>query len=405
MKLAFMDSRRNFIGKFASGMAGAIASPRAVLGANERIRFGLIGAGDRGLQLAREAASIPNAAFAAAADVFGKRLEAARALDPDLKTHSDFRALLDDKSIDAVLIATPQHLHAGQFTAALEAGKHIYQERTLAFTVPEAKSMREAVRRAGQRTIQVGHQQCSSGQMTDAIHFLANGQLGRITAIQARAFRNTPHGKPQWSRPVPGEATAANIDWAGFLGPADPLPFDANRLVNWRLYQDYSGGSVHENLSQQLAFWYRALSLRIPRAVTMTGGVYLWKDGREVPDTMHVSLEHAEEILFSWDSGFGNSQPGTGEDVLGDTGAISRSQQIRYVPQKVNLAEGVELLGRTPTPQAAHMRNFFDAMRSGEETNCPFELGFRVSIACRMAVESYRQGRTVRWDETREEIV
>ena len=137
----------------------------------------------------------------------------------------------------------------------------------------------------------------------------------------------------------------------------------------------------------------------------MVGGVYLWKDGREVPDTMNVTLEHSEEILFSWDSGFGNNQLGSTEDVLGTDGTISKSQQIRYLPQKVNRPDGAEMLGSTRTAPNAHMQNFLDAIRSGQEPNCPFELGFRVSIACRMAVESYRQQRAVRWDAAKEEIV
>jgi predicted dehydrogenase len=120
---------------------------------------------------------------------------------------------------------------------------------------------------------------------------------------------------------------------------------------------------------------------------------------------MNVTLEHSEEILFSWDSGFGNNQLGTTEDVLGTDGTISKSQQIRYLPQKVNRPDGAEMLGSTRTAPNAHMQNFLDAIRSGQEPNCPFELGFRVSMACRMAVESYRQQRPVRWDAAKEEIV
>ena len=137
----------------------------------------------------------------------------------------------------------------------------------------------------------------------------------------------------------------------------------------------------------------------------MVGGVYLWKDGREVPDTMNVSMEHPEEILFTWDSGFGNNELGVTEDVLGTDGTISRSQQIRYTPQKVNRPDGNEMLGFTKTAPNAHVQNFLDCIRSGREPNCPFDLGYRVSIACRMAVESYRQGRTMHWDASREEIV
>ena len=404
-----MQTRRNFIGNVATGLAGSLATGR-VLGANDRVRLGVIGIGDRGTQIAREAVACQNTELIAFADVYTRRLEDALKLAPAAKTYLDYRHLLDDKSIDAVLIATPQHLHAECFIAALEAGKHVYQEKTMAFTVEHAKAMRAAYQRDPRRTVQIGHQTCSSGQIADAANYLSSGLVGKITAITARMYRNTPHGKPQWYRPVYPDMTSENIIWKSFLGPAPVHDFDANRYINWRYFWDYSGGNVYENMCHQIAFWYKVMNLGIPRAVTMTGGVYLWKDGREVPDTMSVSMEHtggqhSEDILFTWDSGFGNNQPGVSEDVLGTDGTIARSQQIRYLPQKVNRPAAVEMLGSTPTPPRAHMHNFLDCLRSGKEPSCPFDLGYRVSIACRMAVESYRQGRTVRWNPEKEEIV
>ncbi len=398
------DSRRRFIGTVAGGLAAA-AGPGRVLGANQRIRLGVIGPGARGMELVQEALACANTEIVAFADVYTRRLQDARRVVPSAKTFLDYRYLLEDQSIDAVIIATPQHLHCEHFVASLEAGKHVYQEKTMAFTVEHAKRMRAAYKQAGRKVVQIGHQACSSGQMADAVAFCKTGDLGRITAIHAHHYRNTPHGKPQWSRPVYPDMTPENILWKAFLGEAPERPFDANRYINWRFFWDYSGGNVYENMCHQLAFWYKALNLQIPTAVTMTGGLYLWKDGREVPDTMNVAMEHPEEILFSWDSGFGNSHLGYGEFVLGTDGTIVRSQQIRYLPQKVNRPEGEEILGQTRSAPNAHMQNFLDAIRNGAEPNCPFEIGFRVSIACRMAVESYRQGRTMRWDPAREEIV
>jgi hypothetical protein len=138
----------------------------------------------------------------------------------------------------------------------------------------------------------------------------------------------------------------------------------------------------------------------------MNGGIYLWKDGREVPDTMNVTMEHEEELLFTWDSGFGNDQLKITEDVLGDNGTLSHTpQQLTYLPQKVNRKDGNELRGNTRSDPKAHMVNFIDSVRGAAKPNCPFDIGFRISIACRMAVESYRQKRTMRWDAVKEEIV
>jgi predicted dehydrogenase len=259
---------------------------------------------------------------------------------------------------------------------------------------------------AGHHTVQIGHQWTSTGAVADALAFNTAENMGKITMIHGHMYRNTPHGKPQWSRPVYPDMTPENIIWRSFLGESKPVDFDPNRYINWRFFWDYSGGNVYENMCHQLSFWYKVLDLRIPRAVTMTGGLYLWKDGREVPDTMSVSMEHEEELLYTWDSGFGNDQLKVTEDVLGDNGTISHTQQsIKYAPQKVNRKDCNEMVGATRSDPKAHMQNFLDSIRAGKQPNCPFEIGFRISVACRMAVESYRQGRTMRWDPVKEEIL
>ena len=334
-----MASRRNFLGSVATGLATSLAAPSTILGANDRIRVGIIGPGARGQELMHDVLKCPNVEFVAAADVYTRRLEQAKAIAPGIKTYLDHRYLLEDKSVDAVLIATPQHLHCQHFVASLDAGKHVYQEKTMAFTVAHAKQMRTAYQNAAGRTVQIGHQSCSGGQATDAAKMLAEEPMGKITAIHMVMYRNTPHGKPQWSRPVYPDMTPENILWKQFLGDTRDLPFDANRYINWRFFWDYSGGNVYENMCHQVSFWYKAMKLNVPKAVTMTGGIYLWKDGREVPDTMCVSIEQPEEMLISWNSGFGNDKLGAGEDVLGDEGTIQKAAQIRYTPQKANIKD------------------------------------------------------------------
>ncbi len=404
-----MDSRRNFLGKVASGLSTLAAVPARVLGANDRIRVGFIGFGDRATDLLSQVRACPHTETVAFSDVFTRQLDRARTLAPGAAVYADHRRMLEDSSIDAVVVATPPHLHAEHFCAALDAGKHVYQEKTMAFTVDHARRMRTAFERDGRRhAVQIGHQACSSGHMRDVQMFLSEpARVGKIMSIGMRMFRNTPRGKAQWSRtaPVTGDMNASNIAWNAFLGDAPTREFDAHRYMNWRLFWDYSGGNVYENMSQQLAFWYQALRLEIPRSATAMGGVLLWNDGREVPDTMNVSLKQPEDILVHWASCVGNSHPGIGEDVLGDNGTISRDALVRYVPQKINRPDGNEMTGRTAHVPHAHMQNFFDCIRDGAEPNCPFEIGWRVSIAARMAVDAYRLGRTVRWDPIKEEIV
>lgn len=407
-----MHSRRTFIGSMA-GLAGTLAVSSRVLGANDRIRVGMIGPGMRGRQLLDHIVNSPNAECVAFADIYTKRLEAAQKVVPAAKTYLDYRYLLEDKNVDAVFIATPQHLHAEHFIASLQAGKHVYQEKTMAFSVEHAKRMRAQYRKvAGKLTVQIGHQDCSSGQVADAQGFLAKGYMGKITEIHSHMYRNTPHNKAQWARPVFADMTPENVIWKSFLGGAPERPFDANRYVNWRYFWDYSGGNFYENMCHQLAFWCKVMDLHVPSKVVSNGGLFLWKDGREVPDTMITSMTHPEELLFNWDSAFGNDELDTTEDVLGTDGTMFRDgAKVAYRPQRVNRRDLAPMMGETVDEggqgpiDGKHIANFFDCVRSGKEPNCPFDLGFRVAIASRMSVDSYRQERMLRWDPVKEEIV
>ncbi len=414
-----MTTRREFIGEVLAG-AGALAVSGSlpgsrILGANDRIRIALVGAGGRGQEILKAAMRCPNTEVSAVSDVYTRRLEEVAKFAPNAKGYRDFRRLLDDKTIDAVLIATPQHQHALQFVPALQAGKDIYQEKTMAFNPDHAKRMRNALRSSG-RIVQIGIQSTSSPAVEGAREYFKPEQTGLITAIHSHHYRNAPYGG--WKRPLPADCDLQHFDWDVFQGEANKVPFDANRAINWRFYWDYSGGNVFENMVHQVGFWYKLMNLDVPASVTMTGANYRSPE-MQVPDTMDVSMVQNEKLLFTWNSMFGNSYYGEGDDlVLGDKGTIHKNEhdQIRYEPQGRRRqaaakaeAAGAEAKkpdivgGSDSTDQ--HMQNFFDCVRSRKEPNCPFEIGFRSAIACQMAVASYRQGRTVRWDKQKEEIV
>jgi predicted dehydrogenase len=408
-----MSSRREFMGRILSGTAAlAVSFPsRQVLGANGRVRFGLIGGGGRGQEILKAALRCANTEAVAVADLYARRLEEVKKFVPGIKTYSDFRRLLEDKSLDAVLIATPQHQHALNFVPALQAGKDVYQEKTMAFNVDHAKRMRAAFQGSG-RIVQIGIQSTSGPGFEKARELATPEQMGTITAIHTHHFRNAPYGG--WLRPIPPDCDAQHVDWKAFEGEAKPHPFVPDRYMNWRFYWDYSGGNVFENMVHQVGFWYKVLDLKIPRTVTMTGNNYL-SPKMQVPDTMNVSMEQPEKLLFTWNSMFGNDYYGEGDDlVLGNKGTILRNEaeQVRYAPQgnaarqatAAPSGKAPDIVGGSDSTDL-HMQNFFDCVRSRKEPNCPFEIGFRSAIACQMAIASYRHGRTVRWEEEREEIV
>jgi predicted dehydrogenase len=406
-----MSHRRAFLGSMIGGVTGAAmagagtAATGRVLGSNERIRFGLIGGGSRGKEILRAALRCPDVEAAAVADVYTRRLEEVRAIVPDIATFKDYRALLDDKTIDAVLIATPQHLHALHFVAAIQAGKDVYQEKTMAFNPSHARRMRNALAGSG-RVVQIG-MQMNSGEGIQKVRKLAkSGAMGAVTLIQTHHFRNAPHGG--WLREIPSDCNVDHVDWLAFEGETKHVPFDPDRYINWRFFWDYSGGNVFENMVHTLGFWFGALGLSIPHSVTMTGANYL-APRMQVPDTFQVSMSHPEKLLFTFTSMFGNDYYGEGHDYLFGTKATlvhTQSDQVRVIPQGAKKAAGPgQEDGGYKEFTIQHLQNFFDCVRSRKEPVCPFELGFRTAIACQMAIASYRRQTTVRWDPDTEEIL
>jgi predicted dehydrogenase len=408
-------SRRRFLNQLG-GAAGVLASqgllsPQRIMGANDRVRLGLIGAGARGTEIFKAALRCPNTEGVAAADVYTHRLDAIKHVAPNLKTYTDFRRLLDDHSIDAVLIATPQHQHALNFVPAIQVGKDVYQEKTMAFTSEHAKRMRHAYEGSG-RVVQVGIQSTSGPGFALAKELATPERMGVITLVHTHHYRNAPYGG--WKRRIPADCDPQHVDWAAFQGEATPHPFSSDRVINWRFYWDYSGGNVFENMVHQVGFWYKVLALQIPEQVTMTGANFL-SPHMEPPDTMDVAMR-LPNLLFTWSSAFGNRHYGETDDIVGGTkGTLVRHQDgaVRYIPERRTAASKDEPARSRSSRVAtatdagetqAHMQNFLDCLRSRAKPNCPFEIGFRSAIACQMAIASYRQGRTVRWDSGREQI-
>jgi predicted dehydrogenase len=412
-----MSTRRGFLEKLAGGTAVLAASrmlpASRILGANDRIRFALIGAGGRGTAILKAALGCSNTEAVAVADVYTRRLERVKQYIPQAQQYRDFRQLLDDKSIDAVLIATPQHQHALNFVPALQAGKDVYQEKTMAFNPDHARRMRRAFLGSG-RVVQVGIQSTSGPAVDKACALNTPEHMGVITALHTHMYRNAAYGG--WKRPIPPDCNPEHVNWRMFQGEAPPHPFDPNRVINWRFYWDYSGGNVFENMVHQVGFWYKVLNMGIPSVVRMGGANYISPE-MEVPDTMNVTMEQPEKLLFTWNSGFGNRLYTSDDDLLlGQKGSIIRHDtDVHYVPEGghhhappagpgESSSARPDIVGGSDETDT-HMQNFFDCVRSRKEPDCPFELGYKSAIACQMALASLRTLRAVKWDAEREEIV
>jgi predicted dehydrogenase len=403
-----MMERRDFLGKTAGAAAFAALAPAArVLGANDRIRLGMIGPGARGQELLGQLQKLidrknEQAELVAVADVYTRRHDEVKRKFPNAKAFSDYRRLLDMKDVDAVIVATPLHCHARHFVDALAAGKDLYSEKTMTWSIAEAEECRRAAKQAN-RVVQIGLQHVSTGAFLDAKQWVKDGLVGKVTHCESWMSRNTPRGEGQWVRKVPDDCTAANVDWPAFLNGRQNRPFDGFKFINWRLYWEFSGGNVTENAVHQFSFVMALLDLPVPASAYMSGGIYSEKDGREVPDTIAITLDFPEqEVLVTWQSMFSNKHFGLSDRILGSHGTIERTSgatemvagtlnedNARYYPEKVNRPDGAPIVGATADIQ--HMGNFLDCVRTRKEPNAPVELGYKTAVAAHMANLSYRQ--------------
>jgi predicted dehydrogenase len=402
-------NRREF-GSLAAGAALFSTLPAArALGANDRIRFGLIGAGDRGQQDLKDALKQPNVECVAVADLYSRRRDQVKAKVPGVTTYDDHRKLLERKDIDAVIVASSLNQHARCMLAALEAGKDVYCEKTMTYDIPEAVACKKAADNSKQ-IVQIGQQHESDGDLVDAKKWIQDGLLGKVAMVESWMTRNTRHGHGQWVRQIPTDCDPQHVNWNLFMEGRPKAEFDANRFINWRLFWEFSGGNVTENMVHQIGWIVTALDLKEPLAATMAGGVFSEKDGREVPDTIAVTLEYPEMVVL-WQSSFSNSHFGLGERILGSDGTIEHvsgatdmvtgkyTSGITYYPEKLNRPTGEALTGQSAGSD--HMANWMECIRSRNKQglHAPVEIGYRSAVAAHMANLAYRLKRRVTLEE------
>ena len=403
-----INTRRYFLKQTAIGAATLAAYPPSrVLGANDRVRVGMIGVGGRGQELLREVLKVPNAQLVAIADVYARRREEAEKVAPGIDTLDDHRRLLERKDIDGVIVASPLHIHCLHFQDTLAAGKDLYAEKTMTWSIAEAEKCLAAAK-TSDRVVQIGLQHESSGSLADTRQWIKDGLAGKITQVESWMSRNTPHGKGQWIRQPASDCTAQNVNWKAFLNGRQDKGFDAYRFMNWRLYWEFSGGNITENMVHQIAWIMTALDLPVPEAACMCGGVFSEKDGREVPDTIVVTLEFPKDVVVTWQSTFNNSWYGLGERLLGSDGTIEhiagandmvtgRSlETIRYYPERVNRPNGEVLTGENKGVN--HMENWIACIRNRKSPNATVDIGYRSAVAAHMANIAYRQKQRVTFE-------
>jgi predicted dehydrogenase len=306
-------SRRNFLETTTLGAAALMLNSSrasgfgAARGANDRTLIGVVGAGSQGSGLIRSLATLPNARITAMCDIFEPNLKKGVTLaGSEPKSFTDYRKLLESKDVDAVVIATPLHLHAEIALAALDAGKHVFVEKTMAYSVAQCDQMVKAATTHAKLVVQVGHQHRFDPVIHKVVEMSRGGALGKITHIRCNWHRNG-----NWRRPVP----TVNFD---------PRPWgypSLEHLINWRMYKKYSQGLMAE-LGSHMMEIVNLIYGSIPASVTGMGGIDYWKDGRETYDNVNVVYNYPAGQKAIFTSLTTNSHAGEKIVIMGTGGTI-----------------------------------------------------------------------------------
>ena len=410
-------SRRKFL---AGSAVSALAAPFAAnaVAANDKITVGMIGLGIRGSLLLERfyARAKETAQVVAICDAYTGNLAKAGARIATLggsppKTYADYRELLRDRSIDAVFIATPEHLHATMLIDALAAGKHVYSEKPLAHTIEEGEKILAAARNSKQ-VVQVGMQNRSNSLYVKAKEMVAAGMIGEVHYTRAFWYRNSLDDAPAWRYAIPADANEQNTDWVRFLGDAPKRPFSKPRFFQWRLYWDYSGGIATDLLVHQTDITHFVLDKPAPLSCTASGAILRWtQDDREVPDTFGAVYEYPGGFHLDYSCYFGNDHYGYGEQFMGNEGTIEvmNRQYLNFYPEKLGGKAPERVAARKELPMALpgndtkaveeHIGNFLDAISGHGTVVAPLEAGQRAAVSGHLATLSFRGNQKMFWDE------
>lgn len=407
MPLKTQVSRRTFLHGSLGSVVVSAASRSRVIGANNRLRIGVIGCGGMAGNHLRALAQVKekdNIEIVAVCDVYQKRLDAAAASTGG-KPYADYRALLAEKEIDYVLIATPEHWHARMTLDAADAGKHIYCEKPMTYSIDEAKKVVARIRETGVK-MQVGVQGMSDDSYETAQRYIKEGALGKVVMAQIDYSRNYK-GDFWVGQMDPDIKPGVNLDWRAWLGPAPKRPFDPERYFHWRRYWDYSGGIATDLFVHRITRMIKALDLKFPERVVATGGKWEFSSSvAEIPDTFNMICDYPGGPTVVVLSSMANDTP-IPHVIRGHHATLEFTREGFVIrPQRV--VEGKsEIVHRKTGGEdvTLHHRNLQDAIRNGAQLRCDAMLGYYGVVAVRLAVDSYRKRKYMAWDARREKAV
>jgi predicted dehydrogenase len=407
-------SRRNFLEATTWGAAGLMLGstrvPAFALGANDRVNVGVIGAGSQGTSLIRSLATVPNSKITGMCDIFEPNLsKGVNLAGSQPKTFIEYRKLIESKDVDAVVIATPLHMHYEIALAALDAGKHVFVEKTMMYSMKQCEQIVLATRAHASQVFQVGHQHRFDPVIHKVVDMSKDGAIGKVTHIRCMWHRNG-----DWRRPVP------TITF-------DPSPWgypDLEHLINWRMYKRYSGGLMCELGSHMIEICNLIVGAT-PAAVTGMGGIDYWKDGRETFDNVTAVYNYPAGQKVTFSSTTTNAHDGEHIVIMGSEGTIEMGWdkavyfREKEAPELVK-AEGATVIGATGetmkastqsqkegaqvAPQDAQKRSavyrelesYVSCIRDGKKAVVDVQAGRNAAVSVLSANQAMEEGRVVK---------
>ena len=396
------SARRRFLGVALGATTELLVGWRppaaSALGANDRVRIGVVGTGGRARDLMKKLRELPGQEVVAVSDVYEPRmLEAAEIAGGRPVKMPDYRRMLDDKGVHAVLIGAPDHWHKAMTLEAIAAGKDVYVEKPVSHSIEEGVAMVAAVE-ASPQVVQTGTQQRSWDHWILGKQIVDSGKLGRVT------FVNTYWYQLRSTQPLP-DVDAARLDWKRWLGSARDQPFDAERFLRWRHFKDFGGGVLTDLLTHwiDVVHWY--MGVDTPLTAVATGRNYLMKTW-EWPDAVTATLEYPKDFMVTHTGTYGSSIDDGGLEFRGDQGTLKIDRERLLVFNEASKKPGSPF---TPEPEmqvrslgdgsVSHLRNWLDCIRSRKAPNAPMRVGHLAVRAAHIANAALGLGARVRFDE------
>ncbi|CAN5583685.1 Gfo/Idh/MocA family oxidoreductase [soil metagenome] len=389
--MTLKPDRRTFL--IGSGLT-ALASTRAFAAPSDTLRVGVIGAGSRMRSLLDAADKAGAYEIAAVSDVYAPHADAVKVRSNNLATtHVDYREILDNKSIDTVFIATPDHWHVRIATDAIAAGKDVYLEKPVTHTLEEGAPLIKAVR-SSKQILQCGMQQRSWGHFRNAVALIQGGSLGRVVQVRTYWWQNyNSHASWTVSKPI----DVAQLDWKRWLGGAPDQPFSLEKYNRWRWYWNFGGGAMTDLFAHWIDVVHWAMKADQPSKAQMLGDKYVF-DQWDCPDTIQAAFRYPgfdvvyEGMMSSSIDDGGLEFRGTDATLKLTRSGFSLYREGIKSDQNPILSEHSLQDGTI-----SHMENFFDCIRTRKEPNAPVETGVAAARAGHIGNLAYNHGGQTNW--------